>query len=93
MTQYSNKPSVEFILESYKKTIKDWMSRTRGVFGWVDDLLCGTQWQYWVHCRWVSDWNKTGREKDAIDFLSEWLTEDNILRAFKDWEDWEKQNG
>lgn len=92
MGRYKNRPTVQFVLDEYNRAVREWASKTNDLFSWPDDALCPHKWQYWVHCRWVSDWNMTGREKDCVSFLLGWLKEDNILNAWADWDDWENEN-
>jgi len=91
MKQESEKPSAQSVLENYERVVKQWASEKQDGFSWPDDALCQHEWQYWVHCRWVEDWNATDREKDCVEFLLGWLTEENILRAWQDWDEWEKK--
>lgn len=86
------KPEIKFVIDEYIKAVNKWSSKINDLFSWPDDALGCHKWQYWVHCRWVRDWNATGREISCVEFLLDWLTEDNILRAWRDCDEWENEN-
>lgn len=78
------------VIDKYHEAIDN---RSNATFAWPDDALCGHKWQYFVHVAWVEDWNKEGRETECIEFLTNWLTEENVSKALDDYRDFEGVGG
>jgi len=50
-------------------------------FGWPDDACVTEPWAYAIHWEWVGAWNKEGRGTECVQFLRDWLTDENIGAA------------
>jgi hypothetical protein len=53
-------------------------------YSWPDDSCAIEPWGYEIHVGWVEAWNDEGRKTAQIDFLRQWLANDeHILSAFE----------
>ena len=56
--------------------LTEYEKQGHGPFSWPDDGLSNKDWAYDFHVWWVSKWNKSEREKPAIEFIRELLREE-----------------